>query len=108
MTSCTRSRLPTASCERSPSAKVESVRQYRSKAISSPTRQATMPASTYTARDLLHPAREAVKVIASTRDSWYPRYSPDGKHIAFISNRSGNYEIWMSNSDGTGIVTCQG
>jgi len=55
-------------------------------------------------RDLLHPEREAVKVIASTRDSWYPRYSPDGKHIAFISNRSGNYEIWMSNSDGTGIV----
>jgi Tol biopolymer transport system component/DNA-binding winged helix-turn-helix (wHTH) protein len=55
-------------------------------------------------RDLLHPAREAVRVIASTRDSWYPRYSPDGKHIAFISNRSGNPEIWMSNSDGTGMV----
>ena len=55
-------------------------------------------------RDLLHPASEAVKVIASTHDSWWPRYSPNGKHIAFISNRSGNYEIWMSNSDGTGIV----
>jgi Tol biopolymer transport system component/DNA-binding winged helix-turn-helix (wHTH) protein len=55
-------------------------------------------------KDLLHPALEAVKVIASTRDSWYPRYSPDGKYIAFISNRSGNFEIWMSSSDGTGIV----
>ena len=54
-------------------------------------------------RDLLHPEREAVKVIPSTRDH-DPAYSPDGKHIAFISNRSGNYEIWMSNSDGTGIV----
>ena len=55
-------------------------------------------------RDLLHSSHEAVKVIASTRDSWYPRYSPDGKYIAFISNRSGNFEIWMSNSDGTGMV----
>jgi Tol biopolymer transport system component/DNA-binding winged helix-turn-helix (wHTH) protein len=55
-------------------------------------------------RDLLHPGREEVKVIASTRDSVFPRYSPDGKHIAFVSNRSGSFEIWMSNSDGTGIV----
>jgi Tol biopolymer transport system component len=55
-------------------------------------------------RDLLHPGHETVKVILSTRDSFYPRYSPDGKYIAFISNRSGNFEIWMSNSDGTGMV----
>ena len=55
-------------------------------------------------RDLLHPGREPVKVIASTRVSFQPRYSPDGKYIAFVSNRSGNFEIWMSNSDGTGIV----
>jgi Tol biopolymer transport system component len=55
-------------------------------------------------RDLLRPALEAVKVIASTRVSVQPRYSPDGRYIAFVSNRSGNFEIWMSNSDGTGIV----
>ncbi len=54
--------------------------------------------------DLLHPGREAEKVIASTRASYWPRYSPDGKYIAFVSNRSGNNEIWMSNSNGTGIV----
>ncbi len=55
-------------------------------------------------KDLLDPAREAVKLIASTRDSYSPRYSPDGKYIAFTSNRSGDSEIWMSNSDGTAPV----
>ncbi|MGC1449406.1 MAG: winged helix-turn-helix domain-containing protein [Candidatus Sulfotelmatobacter sp.] len=54
--------------------------------------------------DLLHPGREPVKVIASTRVSVQPQYSPDGKYIAFTSNRSGNNEIWMTNSDGTGIT----
>ena len=32
-------------------------------------------------------------------DSW----SPDGKKIAFVSNRSGTYEIYTMNVDGTGI-----
>ena len=55
-------------------------------------------------RDLLHPRTEAVKVIASTRESVLPQYSPDGKYIAFASKRSGNNEIWMSSADGTGLV----
>jgi Tol biopolymer transport system component len=32
-----------------------------------------------------------------------PRWSPDGKHIAFFSNRSGSVEIWTINPDGTDL-----
>lgn len=31
----------------------------------------------------------------------YPRWSPDGKQIAFVSDRTGNYEIWLSAPDGS-------
>ena len=54
--------------------------------------------------DLLHPGREPVKFIASTRVSIQPQYSPDGKYIVFTSNRGGNFDIWISNQDGTGIT----
>jgi Tol biopolymer transport system component/predicted Ser/Thr protein kinase len=38
--------------------------------------------------------------IFSTRVEYQPEYSPDGKRIAFKSDRSGNHEIWVSNSEG--------
>ncbi len=31
-----------------------------------------------------------------------PNWSPDGSRIAFVSNRDGNYEIYVMNADGTG------
>src|SRR4029453_18331386 len=32
-----------------------------------------------------------------------PRWHPDGKSIAFFSNRSGKYEIWTIHPDGSGL-----
>src|SRR6187402_524735 len=31
----------------------------------------------------------------------YPNWSPDGKDIIFMSDRSGQYEFWMIHSDGS-------
>ena len=39
--------------------------------------------------------------IASTEFDNYPAYSPDGRRIAFVSQRSGSSEIWVCDSDGT-------
>jgi Tol biopolymer transport system component/DNA-binding winged helix-turn-helix (wHTH) protein len=41
------------------------------------------------------------RLIASTRLDHVPEYSPDGKRIAFASNRSGSQEIWVADSDGS-------
>ena len=42
-----------------------------------------------------------MKVIASSRADQEGAFSPDGKRIAFGSDRSGSVEIWTCNSDGT-------
>jgi Tol biopolymer transport system component len=40
-----------------------------------------------------------VPFIVSTRIERAPEYSPDGRKIAFVSDRSGHYEVWICNSD---------
>ena len=39
--------------------------------------------------------------IASTRWDAEPQYAPTGDRVAFVSNRSGTYEIWTSEGDGS-------
>jgi Tol biopolymer transport system component len=41
--------------------------------------------------------------VAPATDAWSfePRYSPDGSRIAFISTRSGSYELWVAGRDGS-------
>jgi Tol biopolymer transport system component len=39
-------------------------------------------------------------LISSTKEDYSPQFSPDGKKIALVSERSGSLEIWICASDG--------
>ncbi|MHC1635680.1 MAG: TolB family protein [Candidatus Methanospirareceae archaeon] len=53
--------------------------------------------------------RDSQKILLYTQlttnlsDDLNPTWSPDGSKIAFTSNREGNFDIWLINSDGTGL-----
>ncbi|RME08633.1 MAG: hypothetical protein D6803_00690 [Anaerolineae bacterium] len=34
----------------------------------------------------------------------YPTWSPDGQQVVFSSNRSGNWDLWVINADGSGLT----
>ena len=44
--------------------------------------------------------------VAPATDEWTfePRLSPDGRRVAFVSTRSGSYELWVAAADGAGLV----
>jgi eukaryotic-like serine/threonine-protein kinase len=44
------------------------------------------------------------EIITSSEIQMEPQYSPDGKYIAFTSNRSGSRQIWRCNRDGSNPV----
>jgi Tol biopolymer transport system component/DNA-binding winged helix-turn-helix (wHTH) protein len=55
-------------------------------------------------RDVTHAAGEPLPLITSTRQQAAPSFSPDGRYIAFQSDRSGFWEIWRSNRNGSEAV----
>lgn len=46
------------------------------------------------------PAGEWTRLLNSTREDSVAHYSPDGRHIAFRSDRSGSPAIWISDAQG--------
>jgi TolB protein len=44
------------------------------------------------------------KILDSSAKDYGGYWSPDGKKIAFFSNRGGNYDIWVMNVDGSGLT----
>lgn len=38
--------------------------------------------------------KEEQIIINSSRNDWHPKISPDGKHLAFLTNRTGQVELW--------------
>jgi len=50
--------------------------------------------------DLTHGDRPKPVVASMARD-WSPQFSPDGNRMAFSSDRSGSFEIWVSRADGS-------
>jgi Tol biopolymer transport system component/predicted Ser/Thr protein kinase len=56
--------------------------------------------------DLAGPTQAASRsaLISSSRQDVWSAYSPDGKRIAFASDRSGSMEIWTCHSDGSNLI----
>lgn len=56
--------------------------------------------------DIMVGAADGATVQQLTDDAFEdraPRWAPDGERIAFYSDRSGKYEIWTINRDGSGL-----
>jgi Tol biopolymer transport system component len=51
-----------------------------------------------------HRLRQSTPLIVSTRLDLSPAWSPDGGRIAFLSDRSGDLELWICGADGSNPV----
>ncbi|MGH7601099.1 MAG: hypothetical protein ACREOI_32485, partial [bacterium] len=46
----------------------------------------------------------AAEIFApTTRSNWFPQYSPDGRSLAFLSDRAGHTELWLCDTDGKNL-----
>lgn len=48
------------------------------------------------------PQSAAIRMLTEPQDD-YPDVSPDGERIVFQSNRSGTWQLWIMNRDGSGL-----
>jgi Tol biopolymer transport system component/DNA-binding winged helix-turn-helix (wHTH) protein len=55
-------------------------------------------------KDLQHLEAASVQMYSSTRPQNAGEYSPDGKHVAFNSERSGEWSVWMADGEGSNLV----
>ena len=55
-------------------------------------------------KDLQHPDAPAVQMYISTHQQNNSQYSPDGKHVAFDTTRSGTWSVWLADTDGGNLV----
>ena len=47
-----------------------------------------------------YPDRAPAPILESSYADFNPSFSPDGRHIAFSSGRSGQQEVWIADADG--------
>lgn len=47
---------------------------------------------------------QANPVLSSTREELFPQFSPDGERLAFVSKRTGAYEVWTGRPDDTAVM----
>ncbi len=53
--------------------------------------------------DFAGQGRHVTYLTHDASDHLTPTWSPDGARLAFVSNESGSYKLWMINRDGTGL-----
>lgn len=59
---------------------------------------ANVPWSIWTMHD---DGTDPLRLTDGSSEDMMPAWSPDGKRLAFISNRGGNRDVWAMNADGT-------
>ncbi len=47
--------------------------------------------------------KKSNKTVTSGGSAYNPKFSPDGKYLAFVWDKSGNFEVYYCNTDGTGL-----
>lgn len=44
-----------------------------------------------------------IKTVTSGSSAYNPKFSPDGNYLAFVWDKTGNFEVYICKADGTGI-----